>query len=358
MEPIKFAIIGGGWRAEFFLRVAAALPDRFQVNCVLVRNPDKAAALTAKFGVHPAPDLDGVLAGKPPFVVVSVPWAVTPVMLAELAERGVPALAETPPAPDVDGLERVTALARHGARIQVAEQYLFQPAHAARLALVASGKLGTITQAQVSAAHGYHGTSLIRQFLSIAAEPCQIRAMTFKSPLVAGPGRNGPPVEEKTETAAQTIAWLDWGDKLGVFDFTGSQYFSWVRSPRLMVRGERGEINGFTARWLLDHLTPVQVELVRRETGQEGNLEGQYLEGYLAGETWLYRNPHAPGRLSDDEIAIATCLAKMADYAAGGPSFYSVAEAAQDHYLGMLIDQATASGEVITAEPRGWAEQV
>lgn len=355
---VTFGILGGGWRAEFFLRIAQALPERFKITSALVRNPDKAAALAAKFAVKTVPDLDGLLADAPPFVVVSVPWPVTPVMLTELAERGVPALAETPPAPDIDGLEQVAALARGGARLQVAEQYLFQPAHAARLALVASGKLGTVTQAQVSAAHGYHGTSLLRLFLGIGAEPCDIRAMKFTSPLIAGPGRHGPPAEEKIESSAQTIAWLDWGAKLGVFDFTGSQYFSWVRSPRLLVRGERGEINGFTARWLLDHQTPVQVELLRRETGQEGNLEGQYLEGYLAGETWLYRNPHLPGRLSDDEIAIATCLAKMADYADGGPSFYSVAEAAQDHYLGMLIDRAASSGEVVSAEPRGWAAEM
>jgi len=358
MAPVTFGMLGGGWRAEFFLRIAAALPERFQVTSVLVRKPDKAAALSARFGVKTVPDLDGVLADRPPFVVVSVPWPTTPVMLAELAERGVPALAETPPAPDTDGLESVAALARGGARIQVAEQYLFQPAHAARLALVASGKLGRVTQAQVSAAHGYHGTSLIRQFLGIGAEPCDIRAMKFNAPLLAGPGRNGPPAEEQLETSSQTIAWLDWGDRLGVFDFTGSQYFSWVRSPRLLVRGERGELNGFAARWLVDHQTPVQVELLRRETGQEGNLEGQYLEGYLAGETWLYRNPHVPGRLADDEIAIATCLTKMADYAAGGPSFYGVAEAAQDHYLGMLIDRAAANGETVRAAPRGWAAEV
>jgi hypothetical protein len=31
----------------------------------------------------------------------------------------------------------------------------------------------------------------------------------------------------------------------------------------------------------------------------------------LAGEEWIYKNPFIPGRLTDDEIAIATCLKKM-----------------------------------------------
>jgi len=62
-----------------------------------------------------------------------------------------------------------------------------------------------------------------------------------------------------------------------------------------------------------------------------------------------------PARLYDDEIAIASCLVKMADYASGGPSFYSLAEASQDHYLGMLIERAVATGETIESETQPWA---
>ena len=54
--------------------------------------------------------------------------------------------------------------------MQVAEQYAFQPLHAARLAFIRAGKLGEISQVQVSVAHGYHGISLIRKFLGIGYE--------------------------------------------------------------------------------------------------------------------------------------------------------------------------------------------
>lgn len=43
-------------------------------------------------------------------------------------------------------------------RVQVAEQYLYQPMHAARIAFVKTGKLGDVSQVQVWAAHGCHGT--------------------------------------------------------------------------------------------------------------------------------------------------------------------------------------------------------
>jgi len=45
----------------------------------------------------------------------------------------------------------------------------------------------------------------------------------------------------------------------------------------------------------------------------------------------------------------------MADYVAGGPEFYSVAEASQDHYLGMMIEKAILSGEVVETQHQRWA---
>ena len=113
----------------------------------------------------------------------------------------------------------------------------------------------------MSVAHGYHGVSLLRQFLSIGYEPATIRARVHKTPLVAGPGRNGGPVEEKMGTTNQTIAEFDFGDRFGIFDFSDAQYFSWIRSPRLLVRGEHGEINNNEVRYLLDFKSPITLDL-------------------------------------------------------------------------------------------------
>ncbi len=292
--------------------------------------------------------------GDPDFVVVSVPRSAAPDIIAALVERDLPVLAETPPAADLDGLRALSARVGPAARVQIAEQYPFQPLHAARLALAASGLIGTPSQAQVSVAHGYHGMALLRRALGLAFDDATIVARRVVSPIVAGPDRSGVPAEERVVSSEQVIAQLDFGSKFGVYDFSGDQYFSWIRSPRLLIRGERGEINDTQVRYLADYRTPIVLELRREDAGLDGNLEGHYHKGILAGDRWIYHNPLAPGRLSDDEIAIGTCLDMMARYVEVGESFYGLAEASQDQYLSLMVERAVASGDAVTTTTQPW----
>jgi hypothetical protein len=355
-KPIVFGLVGGRWRAEFYFRIAQALPGRFRVAGCVAQSETTRTRVKADWNIPVFNKIDGLLNEQPEFVVTSVPWAASEPLLLELASRNVPVLAETPPASDLEGLTRLWRTLPDNARIQVAEQYAFQPLHAARLAFVRSGKLGEISQAQVSVAHGYHGISLIRKFLNIGYENVVLRAFEFKSPLIAGPDRSGPPSEEKKIESLQTIAWLQFGQKLAVFDFTGDQYFSWIRSQRLLVRGERGEINNLEGCYLDDFRRPVRIRFERNDAGQTGNLEGYYHKGYGAGGEDWYQNPFAPGRLSDDEIAVATCLELMRRYLETGKSFYSLAEASQDHYLSLMIGEAARRARTLESSYQVWQQ--
>jgi hypothetical protein len=193
--------------------------------------------------------------------------------------------------------------------------------------LAQSGLLGDPTYAHVSACHGYHGTSLIRHFLGIGFDDAVVSARAFEADIVAGPGRNGPPREEKIIRSRQVIAQLDFGAKLGVYDFTGDQYFSWVRARSVLIRGARGEIRNHEVRYLKDFETPVYFPLLRQDRGQEGNHEGLWHRGILAGSEWIYRNPFPEVSLSDDEIAVATSLLRMGETLRDGKPVYSFAEA-------------------------------
>jgi hypothetical protein len=353
-----FSIIGGGgFRAQYFLRIAHALPETFRVAGMVVRDETRGRAMQQEWGVTTYRSLESLLEHEDPsFVVVSVRPAACADYLRQLATLGIPALAETPPAPDLDGLIRLhEELTTTGAKVQVAEQYQFHPINQARLALIDAGRLGPITQATISISHLYHAASLMRVMLGVGYADAEIRGMRFTSDWVAGPNRSGPPTEDVLVPSARDLAWLDFGDRLGIYDFTGNQHRSWIRSNHLSVRGQRGEIFDQRVRIQDPSCTPLDFPLTRVNKGEWENQEGYFLHGITAGDRWVYTNPFQPGRLYDDEIAIATCLAKMADYVAGGPEFYGLPEASQDHYLGTMIERAVRTGEVVRTTRQPWA---
>jgi predicted dehydrogenase len=355
-HPIEFAIVGAGWRARFYLRLAAALPEQFRVSGVVVRDPAKRSAFGETWRVAVFATLDEMLSRlSPQFVVTAVSWPANPPLLQALAERGIPVLSETPPAPDLDGLIALNRLTESGARIQVAEQYWLVPHHAARLAIAASGAMGRPTQAQVSAAHGYHGISLIRRFLGLRCEPPRITAMQFTAPTVGWPDLEGRLERERIEHPAQDIAWLDFGDRLGVLDFTEPQYYSAIRNERVLVRGERGEIINDTVHYLKDFRTPIRLSLDRRISGLEDKVGRSFLKGIQLGAEWVFLNPFAPAPLTAHEIAVASCLDRMDEYVRTGKEFYPLWEASQDHYLNLLCADSARRREPVQATRQPWS---
>ncbi len=357
MSKIRMGIVGAGWRAEFFTRIAAAAADLFAPPAVVARNPEKAKRFAQQWGCAVYATVEEMLAAQSiDFAVTSLPWATNPELIKELVGRGVPVLSETPPAPDVDSMiELWQFVEEHQGKVCVAEQYFLQPYFAALRAVIASGKLGSVSQAQVSAAHGYHGMSLLRKLLGIGYEKATIAARSFTAPLISGPGRDGPPTTEQLKDCKQTFFWLDFGAKLGFMDFCGEQYFSWERNNRVLLRGERGEIVQNNVAFLKDYTTPIYLDLVRHTAGGPGNLEGNYLKGIQLGEEMVYENPLAPAALNDDEIAIGDLLLRMAAYVEGADAPYPLAEACQDHYLGISCAQALESGREVETQMQPWA---
>ena len=356
-KKIIFAIIGSGWRAEFYLRIAKEMPDRFAVCGIVTRSEEKGKLLEHQWAIKTFKNVNELLKhSSPSFVLVSVSKSAAPDYIMELAAKGVPVITETPPALDIEKLVQLNGLVAKGAKIQVAEQYHLQPLHATRIAIANSGKLGEVIEVQLSVCHGYHAVSLMRKFLGVGFRNCKIRAIDFHSSIVEAPGKRGGPEKENIVESCQTIAQLDFGDKLGIYDFDNQQYFSWIRSLNLQVRGSKGQINDKNVKYLKDHKTPIEYDLKRLNAGEDGNLEGYYLKGIMAGEEWIYRNPFILGKLTDDEIAIASCLEGMNRYAEGGPEFYGLAEASQDHYLSMMIKKAADSNETVVTQSQAWAE--
>lgn len=356
-QPITFGIVGSGWRTEAFLRIAQLAPDRFRVAAVMARRPERAAEIGARWKVRTETTLTGLLAAPDMrFVIVCVSQPAAPGLIEAVAEAGHPVLTETPPAPSLDELLRLHRLSEEGARIQVAEQYHLQPMHAARIALTRGGRLGDMQHANVSVAHGYHGTSLLRLLLGTGFQNCSVQASLLQGRVVAGMHREDPPPPERLDQSSQTVAIFQFErGATGVFDFAGEQYFSWIRDARIMARGTHGEIVQETLSYLEDPRTPIHLPLRREDTGHDMNLEGFHHKGIQVGDEWIYRNPVAPARLADDEIAMAACLLGMDRYVETGEDFYSLAEAAQDQYLSLLIDESLRQGVSVSSETQAWA---
>ena len=356
--PVTFGIVGGGWRAEFFARLAALLPERLTLVGAAVRRPESAAELERRWGVpvHLSPG-ELIARQSPDFVVASVPWPVTPQVIETLVEAGIPVLAETPPAPDADGLRALWDRVGSRRLVQVAEQYLLMPGHAARRELVRRGLIGTPTSVQVSSTHGYHAVSMIRGLTGAGRGPVRVTASRHSAPLLDPLTREGWTGATEPTQAATTLATLDFGDgRSGLYDFTDNQWHNRLRQRRIVVRGSLGEIaDDSVVRWG-GAQTVLHGEIRRSQLGHDLNLDGYDTEHLAFGGEVLWRNPFLGLRLMDEEIAIAQLLCETSAWAADeGPEPYPLAEGCQDHLVSLAIDRAAETGLPVTTEAEAWS---
>jgi predicted dehydrogenase len=346
----SFAVVGAGWRAEMFWRLAAGLEG---VRCagVVVRSPRELPVPTF------ASLAECVAETAPDFVVTAVPWPVTPGVVVEAVERGLPVLAETPPAPDAAGLRELWAAVGDSGLVQVAEQYLLMPSHAARAAAVRAGVIGTPTQVQVSSTHQYHAVSLMRGLLGVGRGPVTVRASRSTAPLVDPLTRDGWTDDPDPRPATTTIATLDFGDgRSGLYDFTDNQWHNQLRFRRLLVRGSHGELRDDEVIRLSEPRTLVRSPLVRRQTGYDLDLDGFDTDTITLGGEVLYRNPYPGRRWSDEEIAIATLLDATAAWVRGtAPAPYPLADGAQDHLIALAVEEAADTDRTVTTGTEIWA---
>jgi predicted dehydrogenase len=355
----RFAVIGWGWRAEFFARAAAELSNRVRLSAVVTRDGERARAAEARWRVPAYASIDDLLgAERVDFAVLSVPAAVAPRLLGALSAAGLPALCETPPAADLESLVTVCELARRGPPIQVAEQYPLQPLHAARIALCRGGVIGAVSVASVSFSHGYHAFAVLRRLLGVRGETTTIRAVRRAAPAENGNTRAGPRREITVLDRSRTVAVLEFGDRLGLYDFEDDQHRSYVRLAHVGARGTHGEISDDRLRVVrgLDEVLTLTLERV--VAGQEGDMTGHTLLGITGVDGWAWRNPFPGSRLADDEIAVGECLVRMAEHVEGAPPFYGVADGAQDHYLYLALQQAAGSGGTVRAAAQPWADRL
>lgn len=358
MRKFRFGLIGSGWRAEFYIRIAKALPEHFELAGVLIRDKEKGENFSKIHQVPVVQTLEELEAKNPDYVVLAIKRGVISGYLTKLFERQIPVLCETPPGEDVASLRSVWEnFQKYNGKIQVAEQYFAQPLYAAWYEVIRSGKLGEIENINISALHGYHGASMIRRYLDTGFSNAKIYGKRFWFDVTETYGRDGMAFDGEVFRCSRDRLTMEFENgKTAFFDFSDpAQYHSFIRTRQLTVQGVRGEIDDMTVRYLTKENIPVTQTLKRIDLGVYNNQDWSHY-GIMLGEEFLYKNPFGNARLNDDEIAVASCMQKMGEYLDTGKEFYSLREALQDMYICLVMDEALAhpNKEIVTVL-QSWA---
>ena len=224
---MKVGLAGTGWRAQMYVRVMKALGEEFEVSAVYVHSESSREREEKNFPGKVYTDYDEFLATKPDCVVFMLKYGAALPFAEKAMEQGIPVLCETPPAATVEELQAwYQAKEKYNGKVQVAEQYCFQPYYQALIHMIDQGKLGTISNLDISQAHDYHGMSVMRRLLGTGMENCRITARTYDFPVNYHCGREGLHKGEKTIVDTRKRAEFVFPDgKVGFFDFAGEQYF-------------------------------------------------------------------------------------------------------------------------------------
>lgn len=337
MKPLSFVIIGSGWRAMFFARIARRFPEQFELKYLYCRTEEKAERVAREQGVPVTTSIEACEAARPDFVVVAVSKADICAVTKDWAAKGYPVLMETPAGCTVEELKELWELKeKHGAKIQVAEQYHRYPIMAAGLKAVKEGKLGDPYAVSLTVAHDYHGASLIRRMLGMGFEPMTLHGNRYRLPVTETDSRYGPVMGGGVKEQPRDHVTIEFASgKTAFYDFSGVLYHSFIRSRHLNVQGQNGEWNDSWLRYLGEDGLPVLEQMKPYLDPRYQCLETEELREICG--RW---NPVLTLEGQQDEYAIATMMFDMRDYLAGGAEVYPLAESLEDAYIWLLIQEA------------------
>ncbi|MCD7864390.1 MAG: Gfo/Idh/MocA family oxidoreductase [Lachnospiraceae bacterium] len=366
MEKTKsrFIIIGSGWRAMYYARIAAALPESFELCAMLCRSQEKADAVHVAQGIYTTTSIEECRRMKPDFVVVAVSKASIAEVTLEWASYGFPVLCETPAALDEENLCGLWEAHLKGAVILSAEQYTRYPLYQAMVKVLDSNLIGAPDGAVVSLAHGYHGASLIRAFLREGMTAFRVSGREFTFPTTETLSRYERFTDGRVGMKKRTTAVIEFQDgKVALFDFDSEQYRSPIRHNYVNIRGCRGEMKDEVFYYLDQENQPVEASLEansrRVRTASENPNLREFAE--VTGITFQGKSVYTPpfGRcgLSEDETAIALVMADVAACGAGKKEAdYPLREALQDCYMAILLEKSVKEGWPVESKKMPWQE--
>ena len=358
MKPLSFVIVGSGWRAMFYVRIALRYPQCFKLRYLLCRTKEKAERIHKEYGIPVTTDIEMCERACPDFVVVAVDRDSKFAVTKQWLEKGCAVLSETPAAETVDKLEELWALSRRGARLQIAEQYIRYPLIAAGLRAIERGLLGDPYAVDLSLAHDYHAASLIRHMLHCGPDTAgrlfpsmKLWGKAYDFPVEETGSRYGSITGGSVKQRKRVKVTLEFDNgKAAFYDFDSVQYHSKIRARHINVQGQRGEWNDTVLRYVDASHRPVREELKAWLDPSYEILQTRQL--FELSRIW---RPEVHMESLQDEYAIAALMLDMRAFLCHDREGYPLSEALEDAYTWLLMDEAVKRpGQVIASQPRAW----
>ncbi len=348
---LSYIIVGSGYRAEYFGRIAKAYPALFRALYVC-RSAEKAGLMKRHTGVDAVTDADACLAFRPDCIVIAVDRAHVADVAEEWIGRGFPVITETPVGDTMEKLCRLWEAGQRGAKIVCCEQYHRYPILAAGLKAIRQNRIGTVSSMYLSLVHDYHAASLFRKALQIpVGESYSLRGTRLCNEATETDSRYGAVTDGRVNEAQRDMIHISFASgKEAIYDFCPIQYRSFIRSRHLTVRGSKGEWSDTQLLYLDDENHPQRRTLLPELPEKYACLDNQALRDKR--RNWTAEL--APDTVQD-EFAIAAMLLDMETYLAGGASPYPLEEALEDAYFWLLAKEAVDHPwKAVTSEKMPW----
>lgn len=363
MDKIKFIIVGSGWRSLYYVRVAKALPNLFELCAMYCRTEEKAQRMADDHHIHTTASVEECAKYKPDFVVVVVNKASIAEVSMEWMKRGFTVLCETPAAVDLETLNKLWDMHNQGYKLVVAEQYTSYPEYSALLKVVDRSIIGDPDCLNISLAHEYHGASLMRALLKVAPDmDFTVSAQTYQFPTTETLTRYDSYKDGRIADKKRTVATFEFANgKVALYDFDSEQYRSPIRKNTLKLQGSRGEIIDRKVYYLDEENEPVISEIRTEKRLVETVYENpnlHYIEeviGVHFEDSEVYTPEFGLCGLAQDETAVASLMRRTGEYSRGNAAEpYPLRDALQDAYMAILLREADVSRNRVSSSKRAW----
>lgn len=360
---MRFIIVGSGWRSLYYVRIAKALPQRFELCAMLCRTEEKAQQMAREHDIPTSTSIDECRAMNPDFVVVVVNKASIAEVAMQWMGYGFCVLSETPAALNLETLNKLWEMHKEGHKLVVCEQYRRYPKFGALIEVARSGLIGEPDILSCSLAHEYHGASLFRALLGLSpSEQFSLTARSYTLPVAQTLTRYDFFTDRRIAQKKRVIAIFEFNNgKVCLYNFDSEQYRSPIRKNTHRLIGRYGEIIDGTVRYLdekgVAHVSPIEVSARKVRTSYDNpNLkEIEEITSIRFEDENLYTPRFGLFGLAQDETAIATMMEGTYLYAKGlAESPYPLEEALQDAYTMILLLEAEGTGKKVESVPQAW----